>query len=216
MSPRPARRQWFWIALLLVVALPLVAAGLLAGRARYVPPDLPVDTSPEAVIQARRSVETVTETLQEAEEAAAKGEERSYRVEVRQPEANTLLRTDPRVQSLLKKHQVERPRLEIKDGRLTAGGLVTYRGQRVYVTAEGAVETGEGGRLQFRPEQVWLGQVAAPQAVTEEMARRLAEAFASQEIQLPGQVESVRLEDGRLVIEGTTAKEDNAPAAPAG
>jgi hypothetical protein len=182
----------------------LGALAWLAASARYVPPDPPVNLAPPAVAKAEKSVEIAVREVRKARRDTVAGRARFYRIAVRQDDLNTLLRADARAKRLLKRHQVARPALEIKDGRLKAGALVTFRGQRVYVTAEGPVAPGEGGQLLFRPEKVWLGKVRAPQTVTEEIARYAAEAFQNGALQLPGRVKAVRLEGGHLVIEGDT------------
>ena len=40
--------------------------------------------------------------------------------------------------------------------------------------------------------------------MTKEIARQAADAFRSGALQLPGRIQAVRLENGRLVIEGAT------------
>ena len=135
------RRLFSWLAALLPLSA-LGAAAWLATRARYVPPDPPVDLAPPAVAKAEKRVEAATRELRKARRDAAAGKARPYRIEVRQDDLNTLLSTDARAALLLRRHRVTRPALQIKDGRLKAGALVTYRGQRVYVTAEGPVTPG--------------------------------------------------------------------------
>jgi hypothetical protein len=175
-------------------------------RARSVPPEIPVDTSPQAVRRAEEAVETAAQTVRAAARAAdtAASGPRRYRVRLRQDDLNTLVRTDARARRVLAEHGIERPRLEIVNGQLKAGGVVSYHGQRVYVSAAGPVEPLPGGRIRFRPEQVWIGQLRAPAAFTREIARRIAEASERGDLRLPGQIESLRLQDGALVLDGVT------------
>ena len=192
-----------------IVGVPLIALGALFWlfrSAREVPPEPPVDTTPRAVARAEAQVAAAVREVDAARRDARAGRARPYRIAVRQNDVNTLLRTDRRAKKLLKRHKVERPRIEIKNGRLKASGLVSLQGQRLYVTAEGPVTPGKDGRLGFRPTQVWVGKVRAPARVTRDIARRAARAFQRGELKLPGQVAAVRLENGQLVIEGTTGR----------
>ena len=190
-----------------LVGIPLIALGALFWlfrSAREVPPDPPIDTTPRAVARAEEQVAVAVREVDAARRDARAGRARPYRIAVRQNDVNTLLRTDRRAKRLLKRHKVERPRIEIKNGRLKAGALLTLQGQRVYVTAEGPITPGKDGRLLFRPTRVWVGKVRAPARVTRDIARRVARAFQSGALKLPGQVAAVRLENGQLVIEGRT------------
>lgn len=201
-------RPFLWLgAFLLIVGLPgLIFLALLYASARYVPPPEAtlVDTTPQAARQAEAQVVAVKKTLETAADDAKKGKKRPYRVAVKQGQINTLLRTNPRLRTLMKQKKVERPFLSIKDGRLRAGALLTYQKKPVYITAEGPITANPDGTLAFRPETVWLGKIKAPVAVSEEIAERAAKAFAAGALKMPGQVSAVRLEKGQIVIEGTT------------
>jgi hypothetical protein len=211
-DPSPPRRRSLRLLLLLLVLTPLLFLGvavLFVVRARHIPPDIPPDTSPAAVARAERQMGVVKQELEAARRDARTGRARPYHVEVRTDDVNTLLRADPRLRKSLQRRNVTRPRVEVRNGRLRAGALVSLRGRRVYVTAEGVATPGAKGGITFRPEKIWLGDARAPTAVTREIARRIDRALQSGELQLPGRVRAVRLENGRIVIEG-----DTAPAAP--
>lgn len=193
-----------FVALLSLLAVLVAGGAWLIGRIRYVPPDAPVDTTPRAVASARRAADAAQATLRAARRDAHSGVKRPYRVEVREDHLNALLRTDPSARRLLRQRGIARPRVQVKNGLLTASALVRYRGERVFITVEGPVAAGEAGQLRFLPEKVWLGKAEAPQAITEEIARRVTRAFETGELQLPGRVKAVRMEQGRLVVEGST------------
>lgn len=191
------------------VVLALGAYGLFAvllARVRFVPPDPPVDTSPAGTRRAETSAETIRKTVREAARDATARRVRPYRLQVKQNDLNTLLRTDKRVRAVLNKRNIERPFIAIKNGRLSASGLVTYQKRRVFLRAEGRVTWGKNGALIFRPDNVWLGNARAPRGLTKELAERAARAIQSGALTLPGRVTDVRLENGQLVIEGTTGK----------
>lgn len=217
---RSRRRTWFWVGMALL-ALPLTAVAVLSvlyARARYVPPqeeDPPVDTSPAAARRAEAHVREVETTIKKAQSDTKQGRKRPYRIAVKQEEINTLLRTSPRIRKIVEKNKIGRPYVRIENGRVRAGALVTYRDKPVYVTAEGPVVVEDGERVSFRLEDVWVGKVKAPAAMAEELSKRAAKVIASGSVLLPGQVESVRLEDGQLVIKGTTGRTGQTAAAAA-
>lgn len=176
----------------------------MAARVRHVPPDPPLDTSPAAVARAENRVATATEAIRAARRDAQAGAFGPYRVELSENDLNTLLRTDARAKRVLRRHNVARPSVRMDKNRLRASALVSIGGQQVYATAEGVLVPDKKGQLQFQPDALWLGDVRAPQALTQQVAQRLARALQGGALSLPGQIQAVRLDKQRLRIEGNT------------
>ncbi len=204
---RPSRRALFPFLLLILLLAGLSAALGMAARwardARHIPPDVPPDVSAPAVRRARQALETAERTLTAA--AAAKEQGGPYRITVHERDLNTLLRTDRKAKRLFQRIHMERPRFEMQKERLRISALMRFSGQRFFVAAEGTVTPGRSGRLLFHADKTWLGTMPAPGAATKEINRRIA-ALLNGGLRLPGHVSAVRLEPGRLIVEGDTRR----------
>jgi len=159
-----------------------------------------------------------------------------YQVVFREKDLNTLLRTHAGAKKALKRWGVDAAVVHLKPGRLRVGALVhlpPLPGLRrdaqggdgkedapLYVEAEGGVTVDDMGRLTFHPEAVRVGAVNAPAAVAREVEKRLSDVLAratnrQATSRLPGRLKNVRLEEGRIVLDGIVpARAPNAPPRP--
>lgn len=190
-------------------------------------------TAAQTLTRARRQ-EQAAPAANPAARALAPGRaaETPYQVVFREKDLNTLLRTHPAAKKALQRFGVESAVVHLKPGRLRVGALVhlpplpgvardasAAADAPLYVEAEGDLTLGDAGRLAFHPAAVRVGKVDAPAAVRCEVEKRLSDVLARARngvatSRLPGRVKEVRLEDGRIVLNGVVParrRSSNAP-----
>lgn len=143
---------------------------------------------------AQRLIEDVGEVLQ----SAKRKEHKKFRVVATEEQLNTLLQD-----------RLDTSRFPIRDlslglqpDNVAVQGTTDYQGLEVTATMDGAVVV-ENNRLQYKVKSLRLGGFPAPAKLQNKVEEKISQ-LLNRAGPLPGQIESVKIEAGRMIVEGVT------------
>ena len=210
-----ARSRWFCCCLpgcLVAAATPFLAFGvfLRLGSAR---PDTtapqPAYTPAEAK-QGKRQVQALEKQIRSVGQAAEKGKKTPFKFVLTERDLNAYLNADPVVSARLKEQGFKDMRVSMWGGRVGLEGSVPFPAEKprfhLWVRTEGPLRAGEKGKLLFEPEKVELGRMkwSLPESVREQLRDQIRSGTNQALFRLPGEIKSLQVANGRLVVQGVT------------
>jgi hypothetical protein len=188
----------------LIIVLALVGLGaFLFWRARTPPVvtrAVPFRSAPPAEQERRRAeAQKLVEDVGAVAQAARRKEHKPFRVVATEEQLNTLLQD--RIDT--SHFPIRDLTLGLKPGRIAAQGTASYSGVETVVTVEGAVQV-EDGRLRYQVDSLKLGGLPAPAKLKDKVEREVSQQLNRGLKHAPGQIKTVTVEDGELVVEGVT------------
>ncbi|RLC73293.1 MAG: hypothetical protein DRI26_01195 [Chloroflexi bacterium] len=207
--------KWTLIFIGSLIGLMLIFAGI----AYYLitqPPAIKEEMRPvEVSAEAARSLEQKLEAFQqEVQQAAQAGEQKEVRLEITEEELNAKI--NEYLKELAAREElsidVEDVQVNVKDGKLLLAGEAEVSGVKVQGGVEASVKT-EDGRVKLEINRVDLGRFPLPSNVKEKVMNLIPEEKTTIELEnlplgleenLPVKLKNLRLEDGKLLIEGVT------------
>jgi hypothetical protein len=191
-----------WISLTLT-------AGVLLLILRQAPP-LPIQTDPQAA-------DRVAEKMAQLQMAVQAG--RSHSIALNEAELNQWMRDNLAIASTHQAREAGIPvpagheadlqevqsalkdvRMNLTGNQLKAYALFVLYGKEISLQLDGTVETRDGF-IRLKPTAGRLGSLPIPSSTLDRVAEQLFESPQNREtFQLPPQIESVRIENGTLVI----------------
>lgn len=210
-----ARPRWYCCCLpgcLLLGAAPFLVFGvfLKLGSSR---PDTaaPRKTyTPTEVKQARSHVKQLENQIRSVGQAAEQGKKKPFHFVLTEKDLNAYLTSDPELGEKLKQQGFKDMRVTMKGGNVGFEGRVPFPPEKprlhLWIHAEGPLRAGEKGKLLFEPEKIELGRLKwnLPQSTREQIAERIRSDTNGAILQLPGEIKSLRVTDGKVVIKGVT------------
>lgn len=189
-SQRSRKRLFLTLAALLVVAC--VVIGFLLFSGPKPPPDATFASEAERAQVAQNlesRVNTFKQSVQNRQPAAP--------LQIQEREVNAVLRAPQTLQKLEAKG-VTNPSVKIEKDKVFFSGDVAVNGVKLPVTVIGSPSGASG----FQVTSVKFGQMPAPQKVTDEIAKQADEAIRSGSVVLPPGISGVRVEDGKIIVNG--------------
>jgi len=206
--------KWTLIFIGSLIGLLLIFAGIfyfLASR----PPAIKSEMRPVEISTVATSLEQKVKSFQqEVEEAARAGEEKPVKLEITEGELTSKLNQFIQEQTSKEELPVEVKNIQVnvKDGELLLAGEAKVAGVKFQGGAKATIRA-EDGEIKLEVSKVDLGRLPLPGKVKEKVMSLIPEEGTTLKLEdlplgleenLPVELKDLRLEDGKLVIEGIT------------
>jgi len=186
-----------------VVVLAFVGLGAFLFWSARTPPTISHEIdfhkeSPQEQERRRADADKLVKQVEEVAQAAKRKEKKKFRIQASEEQLNTLLQD--RIDT--SKFPIRNLRLGLSPGEIAAQGQGSYSGIEAVVTVKGTVEV-ENGVLKYKVNSINLGGIPTTKfkdKIETEVSKMLNRGLEH----APGKIEKVTIEDGRMIVEGTT------------
>ncbi len=207
--------KWLLISIGSLIGLLLILAGIfyfLASRPPAIKSEMrPVEVSAEATHSLEQKVKSFQ---QEVEGAARAGEKKPVKLEITEGELTSKLNQFIQEQTSKEELPIEVKNIQVnvKNGELLLAGEANISGVKFQGGAKAAMRT-EDGKIKLEVSKVDLGRLPLPGKVKKKVMSLIPEGGTTLKLEdlpiglekgLPVDLKNVRLEDGKLIIEGVT------------
>jgi hypothetical protein len=200
-SHRPRRRGRGWIYAAVILSAMI---GLLTIVFKQPPSNPQAEfTSPAERETIACDVERRFKAFEEASRSSSAAVARAQKppvLEVTEREINAYVQSSPNIQAKLQSSGVSNPSVVFRGGKVIASGTVLFHGMHIPITITGSMAPGSRDSVKLEVESIKAGMVGVPGAVT----ARVNDMIRSGKLQLPPGVASVTVQDGRIIMIGSS------------
>lgn len=185
-----------------IVLLVLVLLGGYAWWRVRTPPVVGDDFARQAPAEQERrrgEARKLKTQFEELATAAREGKRQPFTLDISQEQLNTLLQDNIRAENA----PVKDLRAGISQDGLAVQGEIKYEGFNAVVTMNGNIVV-ESGKLKYGIDSLQIGGLPAPKSLRRKAEDQMTERVNKYLARTPGTIESVDVQDGKLVIRGIT------------
>jgi hypothetical protein len=117
-------------------------------------------------------------------------------------EANALLQSNQPLQAQMRAKGVTEPKISFAQDQVNVSAEVEVGGAKLPITVTGQLSASGGASPEFKVSSVKVGKFGAPQRVSDKVASKIERLVRSGAVHLPPGVKNIRVEEGRLLVEG--------------
>lgn len=157
------------------------------------------DETPARVTERRAQARALETQVRDLAAQAKRGEHKRFSISATEDELNTLLQDRVKMKNL----PVRDLRLGLEANALLMQGVVDYNGMSPVATLQGQV-VARNGKIAIDIESLKVGGVPAPGKWRDKIERQITPRLNDALGRVPGRIDRVTIEKGRLTVEGVT------------